>query len=203
MGKAKLSRAEQRETARRAILDAAAIQFSHVGFEGASLNVIAEESGVSKQNIVYYFGSKEELWKATVADIFEHVNLEFERNRATASNANTLNELIATYYDIARRYPAYVLIPMLEGINDTWRSELLAKSYLAPHIEGFESTVTALVASGEIKDVDPLHLQNLVTGGAQLFLALAPLWSHAIETDTASEAFLAAYAKSVTDLLSQ
>lgn len=203
MSNAKPSRAEKRETARRAILDAAAVQFSHLGFEGASMNVIAEKSGISKQNIVYYFSSKKELWKATVADVFEHVNLEFERKRETVSSAHTLNGLIATYYDIARRYPAYVLIPMLEGINDTWRSELLAKSYLAPHIQAFEGTVAALVASGEIKDQDPLHLQNLVTGGAQLFLALAPLWSHAIATDTASEAFLSAYAKSVTDLLSQ
>ena len=201
MDTTKVSRAQQRARARRAILDEAANQFAHFGFEGASLNVIAKNSKISKQNIVYYFGSKEELWKATVDDLFEQVNQDLERAAIAADGTRPLDQLITSYYEIARRYPAYVLIPMLEGINNTWRSELLAKSYLAPHIQGFESTIRTLVEAGEIKEVDPLHLQNLVTGGAQLFLALAPLWAHAINADTTSETFLEKYANTVSKLL--
>lgn len=203
MATAKLTRAEQRQAAMRAVLDAAADQFAHYGFEGASLNVIADQSGVSKQNLIYYFGSKDDLWKATVADIFEQVNAEFQANGDRVDRARTLKELTAGYFDIARRYPAYVLIPMIEGINDTWRSRLLAEKYLSPHIAGFEGRVRALVEAGEIVDVPALHLQNLVTGGAQLFLALAPLWAHAIKSDTTSEEFLASYGETVSALLSR
>ena len=186
-----------------AVLDAAAHQFAHYGFEGASLNVIAERSGVSKQNLIYYFGSKEDLWKATVADLFDKVNAELQANADRIGRARTLKDLISGYFDIARRHPAYVLIPMIEGINDTWRSKLLAEAYLAPHISGFQDVVRALVDSGEIVDVPALHLQNLVTGGAQLFLALAPLWAHAIKADTTAEEFLTAYGDTVSALLSQ
>ena len=45
--------------------------FAELGYEGASLRMIAEDAGVSFQLITYYFGSKEELWVATVDYLFE------------------------------------------------------------------------------------------------------------------------------------
>lgn len=203
--KPKMSRREQREASRQAILDAAADHFARFGFEGASLNAISEQSGVSKQNLIYYFGSKEKLWEATVEHVFDEVNAAFTehwQNRAH-DRIESLRDSIRIYFDVARRYPAYVLIPMIEGINDTWRSQLLARKYLAPHVASFDRFIRNLVEAGEITDVPALHVQNLVTGGAQLFLALAPLWAHATEEDTASEAFLTAYAETVVKLLTE
>jgi AcrR family transcriptional regulator len=56
---------------RSRLLHAAADVFAEFGFEGASLRAIAEAAGVSFQLIAYYFGSKEELWVATVDYLFE------------------------------------------------------------------------------------------------------------------------------------
>ena len=42
------------------------MSFAEYGYEGASLRAIADNAGVSFQLIAYYFGSKEELWVATV-----------------------------------------------------------------------------------------------------------------------------------------
>ena len=49
---------------RALILDAALEVFSVEGFRGATLDGIARAAGLSKPNVVYYFGGKEELYRA-------------------------------------------------------------------------------------------------------------------------------------------
>jgi AcrR family transcriptional regulator len=56
---------------RTRLLQAATDSFAELGYEGTSLRTIAEDAGVSFQLITYYFGSKEELWVATVDYLFE------------------------------------------------------------------------------------------------------------------------------------
>ncbi len=56
---------------RSRLLHAATDAFAEYGYEGASLRAIADDAGVSFQLIAYYFGSKEELWVATVDYLFE------------------------------------------------------------------------------------------------------------------------------------
>ena len=56
---------------RSRLLHAATDAFAEQGFEGTSLRTIADTAGVSFQLIAYYFGSKEELWVATVDFLFE------------------------------------------------------------------------------------------------------------------------------------
>jgi AcrR family transcriptional regulator len=56
---------------RSRLLHAATDSFAEFGYEGASLRTIADDAGVSFQLITYYFGTKEELWVATVDYLFE------------------------------------------------------------------------------------------------------------------------------------
>jgi AcrR family transcriptional regulator len=56
---------------RSRLLHSATDAFAEFGYEGASLRAIADNAGVSFQLIAYYFGSKEELWVATVDFLFE------------------------------------------------------------------------------------------------------------------------------------
>jgi TetR/AcrR family transcriptional regulator len=56
---------------RARLLHSATDAFAEYGYEGASLRTIADNADVSFQLIAYYFGSKEELWVATVEYLFE------------------------------------------------------------------------------------------------------------------------------------
>lgn len=53
------SRIQQRN--RILILDAALEVFSRHGYRGATLDQIAKQAGLSKPNILYYFGGKEDI----------------------------------------------------------------------------------------------------------------------------------------------
>ena len=55
----KPSRIQMRNRAR--ILEAALDVFSAHGYRGSTLDAIADASGLSKPNILYYFGGKEEI----------------------------------------------------------------------------------------------------------------------------------------------
>ena len=49
------------------ILDAAALEFSTSGYEGASFNQIIEKAGVSKGSMYYYFEDKKDLYATVLA----------------------------------------------------------------------------------------------------------------------------------------
>ena len=60
------------EDTRRRILGVALELFAADGFEGASTRSLAERAGVNLPAIQYYFGSKEGLYRAVVAEIADH-----------------------------------------------------------------------------------------------------------------------------------
>lgn len=55
----------------REILDAALGLFSSKGFAGTTLDDIAAAAGMSKPNLVYYFSSKEEIYRAVLNHTLE------------------------------------------------------------------------------------------------------------------------------------
>lgn len=62
-------RAEAQDRKRRQILDAAAKVFRGLGYDGASMNDVAAEAGVSKPTLYSYFQSKDGLFEAIVDDL--------------------------------------------------------------------------------------------------------------------------------------
>ncbi|MCD7947266.1 MAG: TetR/AcrR family transcriptional regulator [Oscillospiraceae bacterium] len=65
----------KRRSKREDILEAAAKIYAHHGFEGATIERMAEAAGVSKSLVLEHFGSKQELVKA-VADFAVSESLE-------------------------------------------------------------------------------------------------------------------------------
>jgi TetR/AcrR family transcriptional repressor of mexJK operon len=61
---------------RRVILDAAAPIFGNEGYERASVDAIAAAAGVSKPTIYSHFGTKEQLFRESVADSAIQQNAE-------------------------------------------------------------------------------------------------------------------------------
>jgi len=67
-----LTRFEKLDQTRRVrLLGAAAGEFASHGFEGASLQRIAEGAGVSKAAIYYYFDDKADLYAAVIAEAWK------------------------------------------------------------------------------------------------------------------------------------
>jgi TetR/AcrR family transcriptional regulator len=67
------TQAERADQTRARILDAAVRQFSANGLAGARTEQIAEEAGVNKALLYYYFKGKEDLYDAALESVANHV----------------------------------------------------------------------------------------------------------------------------------
>ena len=56
------------------IIKAAEIEFSQKGFDGASVQAIANRTDLSKRQVLYFFGTKKKLYQSVVSNIFKDTN---------------------------------------------------------------------------------------------------------------------------------
>ena len=114
---------ERRETARKKILDASLRVFARKGFHAASMEAIAEDSGVSKGLPYKYFRSKEDLLAQALNARLDH-----------------LDELGAKIRSIAD--PRERLVAWVDGILDhVARDPGTSRLYLALSLDGSLSQV--------------------------------------------------------------
>lgn len=76
------------------ILDAAEIEFGLKGYNGASLQHIAERAGLPKPNIIYYFQSKENLYKQVLDQTLIGWNDLFDKATLDDDPAHVLDSFI-------------------------------------------------------------------------------------------------------------
>lgn len=88
------------EITRASILKAALHEFAHLGLAGARVDVIARRAGVNKQVLYYHFGNKEDLFRATLASVYDHplAGELIAENRVCASPVGEMRDLISLLF---------------------------------------------------------------------------------------------------------
>lgn len=201
----KAGRPSIRPDVRRQIRSAAISLFGERGFEATSIGDVAERAAVPKANVLYYFGSKDDLWREAVDTVFEEVD-EFYAQRWPADLPLTLDGLAHTvraYLEACRRWPAYVQFSNLEGHADTWRMRWLAERHVRRHIAAARSFYRRLIRVGVLPDIDTVFLQNLIAGGGQLLLGQYELWRTATESDRSPDDFAEFYVVNLMAILAR
>ena len=96
---------------RTKILEVAEAEFASEGYAGAHLQKIAEQVGVRKTALYYYFDSKALLYTAvvgTILEAFDHcVEIALETNETPESQ---LEELVGRINDLLAEHPNYARI---------------------------------------------------------------------------------------------
>lgn len=152
---------------RARLLRAATDAFAEHGYEGASLRAIAHNAGVSFQLITHYFGTKTELWLATVDYLHERY---FETGKGLGFN--TAGNIRAQFHNHLRLLLTDILQrPQLRKI---WVQEYLAGSdrfanVIKPKIKEFNDTVSLpyykeVVRLGLVRKYAPEDISQLFAG---------------------------------------
>ncbi len=114
--KAKLEPVRDSERTRRALLDAAEVEFAAKGLAGARVDVIAEESAANKRMLYYYFRSKDDLYVAVLERAYGAM-----RERERELNLTHLDPLEAIRKLVEFKFDYYVenprIIPLLAAEN--------------------------------------------------------------------------------------
>lgn len=97
-------------TARERILDSAAKVFAQYGYRLASMELVAQECGLTRQALYHHFDSKEALFRAVVEAVHQGA-LEAEREAAAREEraGNGLADIVVAQLEARYRYFADVL----------------------------------------------------------------------------------------------
>ena len=87
------------EERREDVLEAAAEEFAHHGLHGASTDAIARKAGISQPYLFRLFGSKKELYRATIARCMRRTLETFQRAAEGLRGEEALHAMGASYVE--------------------------------------------------------------------------------------------------------
>lgn len=147
-----------REETKRHIREAAERVFADYGFVGASFSRIAAEANLPKSNIVYYFETKETLYRLVVEDIFNVWRAAADALYPENDPLQALGDYIDTKLDLARTRPhgskvwANEIIQRAPIVQDYLEGEL--RSWTEDRIK----VIDGWIAEGKIRPISARHL---------------------------------------------
>ena len=139
------------------ILEAALEVFSAHGFRGATIDQIADEAGMSKPNLLYYFQTKEAIHRVVIDRLLD---VWLDPLRRLDESGNPLDEIcgyIRRKLGMARELPRESRLFANEILQGAPRipSELRDLKEL---VDEKAAVISGWIAAGKIANVDPYHL---------------------------------------------
>jgi TetR/AcrR family transcriptional regulator len=166
----KRRRSRTREAHEVKIMEAAEHVFAHRGYNGATIESIAEQAGFSKQNMLYYFASKELLYQNVLKNI---LNLWLAKmnliNQEGTDPTSMLSNYIRGKLEFSRSHPIGSKVFANEIINGATHISQYLKENLTPALEADVKLVKGWIAQGLIDDIDPYHLFFVIWASTQTY----------------------------------
>lgn len=141
-----------------AILAAGLVVFSQYGFRGSTLDQVAEEAGLSKPNLLYYFRSKDAIYTALLARLLENW---LEPLREIDAQGDPVEELLGyakRKLDMSQHFPRESRLFANEIIQGAPRIADVLSGELRTLVADISLIIEGWCAQGRIKKVDPRHL---------------------------------------------
>jgi TetR/AcrR family transcriptional regulator len=165
---------------RTRILDAAIRQFSLNGLAGARTEQIAEEAGVNKALLYYYFKGKEDLYASALESVAEGVRAS---SVAALEGSATPGErflcAVLNHFDRIHTNSGFQNLMQQEMIRLHRGEEnaltTLAEKVFRPLHERMMQVIGEGVASGELIAVDPLQFTYAALGANVFYFLSAPM----------------------------
>ncbi|MCM2129457.1 HTH-type transcriptional regulator RutR [Larsenimonas rhizosphaerae] len=166
-------RSADREVRMQRIRHAALTLFSRFGVRGTSLDAIAEQAGVSKTNLLYYFSSKEMLYISVMQQILDTWLAPMRAINADQAPADAIADYIRIKVELARDRADASRLFCLEMIQGAPLIKELLEQDLKALVEEKSAVINDWVASGRINPVEPHHLLYLLWGATQHYADFA------------------------------
>lgn len=147
------------QTENRARLIAAALKvFSRAGYEGATVDELAEAAGMSKPNLLYYYASKEALYRAALDSLLENWLEPLEAIDPAGDPLEEIGRYVARKLALTAAAPEASRVFATEIIRGApILGELLAGP-LRTLVDEKSAAIAAWAAEGKIACEAPQHL---------------------------------------------
>lgn len=175
----------------RPLLVAAKRLFLERGFEGVNLERVAQAAGVSRQTVYNLFGSKEALFRATVAQHWETVARDSEAALSAGLDVapgpdavlRRFGEAIVTFVNDTGQV-AFTRLVIAESLSRPWIAEEFYRLGKQPLLEALVACLQRLDGAGLIECGQPLVAAHQFFGMIQEMV----IWPHVMAIGPAAAA---------------
>jgi TetR/AcrR family transcriptional regulator len=178
------------EASRAKILDAARIEFVSHGLSGGRVDRIAEASGVNKNLIYHYFGSKDALYLEVLERIYADLRArQQDQDLRDLPPVEGMKRLVGSTFDHFVDTPDLIRLMSIENIH---YAEHLKNSRTTKQLYGgLLDTIRILLKRGQEQgvfrcNVDPIDLYLSISGLAYFFLSNQHTLSWLLDRDLAA-----------------
>jgi len=165
------------------ILEAAKNVFVAKGMEGARMQEIADEAGINKALLHYYFRSKERLFEAIFGEIIKFAFPKITRiAQSDVPFVTKIEQVVDAYIDLLIKHPFIPGFVMKELNRDpSGLFKIVVKFGLNP--QAIFDHIQAAMDSGEIIQMQPRHLAANIISMCIFPFAARPLVSFVLFKD--------------------
>lgn len=194
------------EETRLRIIEEARKAFAEKGFDGANTRDLAAAAGTTHAAIRYHFGTKDQLWRETVAEMFSKLREELTVENATgdgepSDSSEGLRRFVSSYIRYCAKHPDHARIMMLESARGGERVEWMAEEFIKPGHTYVSAGLENLIKQGILPDVWPVSLIYIVVAVCQLPFVLSKEVNAIYDVDVSSEKVIQAHTDAVLALL--
>jgi TetR/AcrR family transcriptional regulator len=185
--------------AREAILGAARAEFAAKGLTGARVNQIAERAGVNTQLLYYYFGSKDDLYRAALEQVYAEIRaLERSLKLDDLPPEQAMATLVGFSFDYLAKHPDFIGLLNHENAHGAKhvRDSPAIRATNSPLIELIGATLKRGVRAKVFRGgIDPVELYISLAGMSYFFfsnrLTLASIFGRDLALPRAEQAYRA------------
>ncbi len=199
-----MSKETTQSAGRADILAAALREFADHGFSGATTAGIARRAGVTQPLVHHHFGSKQGLWNAVLADVYEDLNAVLEHTIEEMEDADPRTRfprLLHALVTFNGRRPELSRLIRIESSVGSPAFEELYTQWLSGLIDLFQREVTAAMKDGALRPLDPRLAYSLIIGACTQPFAEPETVRRSFGLDMSDPATVERYAKFVVDVL--
>jgi len=189
---------------RQHILKVSIRLFAKKGFAGVSVDEIVDAADVNKRMVYHYFGSKEALYQAALADEYGKLEaLEIKTLHPEEPIEKVISDIVSAYFSFLQDNPDFVQLILQENLN---RGLNLAKMEIplskSPMLDLLIQAVNAGQKNGTVcKNIDPRFLLISLIGNCMIYCSNRFTLSRALEIDLSSPKVLSRAKNAVIEML--
>lgn len=142
----------------QAILDAALEVFSRHGYRGSTLDQIANEAGLSKPNLIYYFPSKEVIHVTLLSDMLETWLAPLHSLDPAGDPIEEILGYVRQKLEMSRSRPRESRLFANEVLQGAPRIMDAIKGELRDLVDEKTAVIQSWIDQGKIAPLDPKHL---------------------------------------------
>ena len=154
---------------RSKLVDAAIVIFAQFGYSGATIVKIAREANMSKNNLLYYFKSKEELYLTVLQGIMVRWLAPLEDLQADMDPVEEISAYIDAKFKFSRVQPLSSKVWANEIISGARVIRPLLETQLQDILKRKTTVIKAWQDEGKIGEIHPQHFMFLIWAVSQTY----------------------------------